>query len=50
MTQEELEKELQKTKDQLFRLMACLYPNVLGKSDIDYIVVGNKEQNKSNSL
>lgn len=50
MTQEELEKELQRTKDQLFRLVACLYPNVLGKSDLDYIVEGNKEQNKTNSV
>ena len=50
MTQEELEKELQRTKDQLFRLMACLYPNVLGESDFDYIYNGNKEQNESNSV
>lgn len=50
MTQEELEKELQRTKDQLFRLMACLYPNILGKSDFDYIVKGNEEQNKPNSV
>ena len=38
MGNEELEKELQRLKDQFFRLLACLYPNQIGQHDVEYII------------
>lgn len=38
MTNEELEKELEKTKNSLYKLLSCLYGHTLGQSDIDFIM------------
>ena len=44
MTNEELEKEYKRLKDQFFRLLACLYPNQIGQYDVNYIIEGKKEE------
>jgi len=38
MTNKELEKELEKTNNRLYKLLSCLYGNTLGLSDIDFIM------------
>lgn len=39
----ELENELNSMKEQLYRLCGCLYPQVLGKDDLEYVATGKKE-------
>ena len=43
MTNEELEKEYKRLKDQFLRLLACLYPNQIGQHDVEYIISSKKE-------
>ena len=50
MTNEELEKELERTKNSLYKLLSCLYGNTLGQSDIDFITSDLRQDNKSNSV
>ena len=38
VTNKELEEELEKTNNRLYKLLSCLYGNTLGQSDIDYIM------------
>lgn len=44
----ELENELNLMKEQLFRLCGCLYPQALGKDDLDYIVTGKHKGGEEN--
>lgn len=39
----ELENELNLMKMQLYRLCACLYPQALGKEELEYIATGKQK-------
>lgn len=39
----ELENELNLLKEQLYRLCGCLYPQALGKDDLEYITTENQK-------
>lgn len=39
----ELENELNLMKEQLDRLCGCLYPQALGKDDLEYIATGKQK-------
>ena len=39
----ELENELNLMKEQLYRLCGCLYPQALGKDDLEYIATGKQK-------
>lgn len=39
----ELENELNLMKEQLYRLCACLYPQALGKDELEYIATGKQK-------
>lgn len=47
MANEALKEEHERLKNQFFRLLACLYPNLIGQHDIDYIIEGKKEENNN---
>ena len=38
----DLENELSMIKEQLYRLCACLYPQALGKDELEYIATGKQ--------
>lgn len=50
MSNEELEKEHERLKNQFFRLLACLYPNQIGQQDAEYIIDGKKEGVKNTTV
>ena len=39
----ELENELNSMKEQLYRLCSCLYPQALGKEELEFIVTGKRK-------
>lgn len=44
----ELENELNSMKEQLYRLCACLYPQALGKDELEYITTGKQKGSAEN--